>query len=68
MNISVSKFCCNESYLKVVNNKSIMFKQLITARILKFCVEENLSNDIHSIFAARFPCIICDKASKCNHS
>ena len=33
MNISISEFYCNESYLKVVNNKSIMFEQLITAAI-----------------------------------
>ena len=33
MNISISKFCHNESYLKVVNNKSIMFKQLIAVGI-----------------------------------
>ena len=33
MNISISKFYFNESYLKVVDNKSIMFKQLITVAI-----------------------------------
>ena len=60
-------FCCNESYLKVVNNKSIMFKQLIKVGIRKFCVKGNLSDEIHSISAARFHCIICDKASKCDH-
>ena len=33
MNISISKFYFNESYLKVVDNKGIMFKQLITVAI-----------------------------------
>ena len=36
MNISMSKFNCNKSYLKVVNNKSIMFKQLIQSSNQEF--------------------------------
>ena len=68
MNISISKFCYNESYLKVVNNKSIMFKQLIAVGIWKFCIVGNLSDEIHSISAAMFRCILCYKASKCDHS
>ena len=55
-------------YLKAVNNKSIMFKQLITVGIWKFCVVGNLSDEIHSISAARFRWIICDKTLKCDHS
>ena len=55
-------------YLKAVNNKSIMFKQLITVGIWKFCVVGNLSEEIHSISAARFWCVICDKTLKCDHS
>ena len=45
MSISISKFYCNESYLKVVTNKNIMFKQLITVGIRKFCVVGNLSGE-----------------------
>ena len=55
-------------YLKMVNNKSIMFKQLITVQIWKFCVVGNLSDEILSTSAARFRCIICDKTLKCDHS
>ena len=44
-----------------------MFKQLIKVGIRKFCVKGNLSDEIHSISAARFHCIICDKASKCDY-
>ena len=42
------------SYLKVVNKKSMMFKQLITAGIYKFCVVGNLSDEILSTSAVRF--------------
>ena len=45
-----------------------MFKQLITVGIWKLCDVGNLSDDIHSISAARFSCVICDKTSKCDHS
>ena len=38
-------------YLKEVNNKSIMFKQLITVGIWKCCVVGNLSDEIYSISA-----------------
>ena len=55
-------------YLKVVNNKSIIFKQLITVGIWKFCGEENLRDEILSNSAARFHCITCDKTLKCDHS
>ena len=62
-------FYYNESYdLKVVNNKSIMFKQLITVSISKFCVAGNWSDKTHSISAARLSYVICDKISKCDHS
>ena len=57
-----------EDYLKMVNNKIIMFKQLITEGIWKFYVVGNLSDEINSIFVARFPCTICDKTLKCDHS
>ena len=49
-------------YLKVVNNKSIMFKQLITVGIWKLCAVGNLSGTIHSISAARFRYITSDRA------
>ena len=48
-------------YLKVVNNKSIMFNQLITVGIWKVCIVGNLSDESHSNSAARFCCIICVK-------
>ena len=48
-------------YLKVVNNKSIMFKQLIALDIWKLCAVGNLYGTIHSISAARFRYIISDK-------
>ena len=48
-------------YLKVLNNKSIMFKQLITVGIWWFCIVGSLSDESHSISAARFCCTICDK-------
>ena len=40
-----------------------MFEQLITVSIWKFV---ELSDEIHSISAARFGLIICDKTLKCD--
>ena len=34
----------------------------------EFCIAGNLSNKIHSISAARFSFVICDKTSKCDHN
>ena len=45
-----------------------MFKQLILVGIWKFCVAGNLSDEVHSISMARFHCIICDKALKCEYN
>ena len=53
-------------YLKVVNNKSTMFKQLITVEIWKFCVVGNLGDEILSTSAERFSCIICDNTLTCD--
>ena len=55
-------------YLKMVNYKSIMFKQLITVEIRKFYVVGNLSDKILSTSAARFHCIIREKTLKCDRS
>ena len=48
-------------YLKAVNNKSIMFKQLITVGIWKLCAVGNLSGTVHSISAARSRYIVSDR-------
>ena len=37
-----------------------MFKQLITVGIWKFCVVGNLTEENHSISAARFCCITAE--------
>ena len=50
-----------ERYLKVLNNKSIMLKRLITVGIWKFCIVGNLSDENYSTSAARFCCIVCDE-------
>ena len=55
-------------YLTVVNNKSIMFKQLVTVGIQKFCAVGNLNDEILSTSTVRFHCTICDKTLKCDHS
>ena len=43
MNVSILKFYCNESYLKAVNIKSIMLKQLIQASNQEFSRAAELS-------------------------
>ena len=73
MNISISKFYCNENFLLMVDNKIIISKQSNYSRAFEILLcREFEGGDSYKclnmiISTPRFPCIICDKTLKCDH-